>query len=359
MRILPVFSVFVIIIFCVRPVQAQVNKDFSKGPLFGKNLYIPFLIHYNFPSLPAKSGERFDLQSHFSVYSTQDARYRTDIPLPEGVKGRNYDKSYVVMDYEGFAAETGVAYNFLDGLQAGIDMRLFSFSGGFLDSFIEGFHDSFGFPNGTRESYLQNQIYINIPNDRGSPLLLDRDAVSFGDIDLWCKWTFLENRVVSLAAMGAFKLPTGKFEALSGSGYPDTAAGLLLDFRAARFISLYSQAGIVLPFTDKYYPMFNGLLGVEIHPWQIFSFNLQMNIRTSPLSDSTIPFGWNDDWGTDLYQFTLPQTNFLVGAVIQLSGLRLQVYMEEDLIFNQGNDFLFGIMTSYTVNLKNKKNRTK
>jgi hypothetical protein len=363
-RILLLFAVFVIIFFCILPVSAQENKDspdqdFSKGPLYGKNLYIPFLIHYNFPSLPAKSGERFDLQSHFSVYFTQDARYRGDLPLPESNKNRNYDKAYVVRDYEGFTLEMGAAYNFLDKLQTGVDIRLFSFYGGILDSFIEGFHNAFGFSNGTREIYSQNRIYINIPNDKGSPLFLDKYAVSFGDIDLWCKWTFLENRYLSLAALGAFKLPTGKFESLSGSGYPDAAAGLLLDFKAAHFISLYSQAGIVLPFTDEYYPMFNGLLGVEVHPWKTVSFNLQMNIKTSPLSDKTIPFGWNDDWHTDLYQFTLPQTNLLAGVVIQLNRLRFQVYFEEDFLFNQGCDFTLGIISSYTMNLKDRKNRNK
>jgi len=355
MRILTVFAVFVIILFCAFPVFAQENGDFSKGPLFGKNLYIPFLIHYNFPSLPAKSGKRFDLQSYFSVCFTQDARYKADISLPEG---RHYYKPGVVIDYQGLAAEAGAAYNFLDELQAGIFLRLYSFNGGFLDSLTEDFHDCFGFPNGRRELFLQNQIYINIPNDKGSPLFLDKNTVSFGDIDLWCKWTFLENRAVSLAAMGAFKLPTGTFSALSGSGYPDAAAALLLDFRAAKFLSLYSQAGIVLPFTGKYYPMFNGLLGVEIHPWRILSFNLQMNIKTSPLSDRTIPFGWNDEWGVNYKQFALPQTNILAGVVLQLKGLRLQIYFEEDAIFNQGNDYTFGIMTSYAVNLK-KRNRTK
>jgi len=137
------------------------GHDFSKGPLFGKNLYIPFLIHYNFPSLPAKSGERFDLQYHLSLYSTQDSRFRTD-ELPEKTESRSYDKAYVVNDYEGHAAEIGIAYNFLNEVQAGIDIRLFSFSGGFLDSFMENFHSLFGFANGARELFLQNQIYIEI-----------------------------------------------------------------------------------------------------------------------------------------------------------------------------------------------------
>jgi len=360
MRTLSSFAVFAVILFCAMPVRAQSNEDFSKGPLSGKNLYIPFLIHYGFPSLPAKSGKRFNLQSHFSVYVTQDARYRTDLRRDDAEEGRNYDKNRIVVDYEGYAAETGIAYNFLDELQAGIFLRFYSFGGGFLDSLTEGFHNRFGFSNGARELFLQNRIYINIPNDKGGPLFLDKSAVSFGDVDLWCKWTFFENRAVSLAAMGAFKLPSGKFEKLSGSGYPDAAAGLLMDFRVAKFLSLYSQAGIVIPFTGKYYPMFNGMIGAEVHPWKTLSFNLQTNIKTSPISDRTIPFGWNDEFGADFYQFNLPQTNLLAGIVIRLNGLRLQVYFEEDLLFNQGNDYAVCLAASYTVNLKNKKqNKTK
>jgi hypothetical protein len=308
------------------------------------------LIHYNFPSLPAKSGERYNLQYHFSSYKTQDARLRVDI-LPI-LNGRSYRKELVVIDYEGFATELGVAYNILNEVQAGLDMRLFYHSGGFMDSFLEKFHGLFRFSNGGRERFLQDQIYINIPNEKGNPMFLDRSVVSFGDIDLWGKWTFLENEIVSLAALGAFKIPTGKFKSLSGSGYPDAALGVLSDFRILRFLSLYAQAGIVAPFTSKYYPMFNGLLGAEVHPWKLLSFNLQINFKTSPISDSTIPFGWNTLFGTDFYQFNLPQTNVMGGVVLQINNFRIQFYLEEDAIFNQGNDFAIVLMVSHTIKLK-------
>ena len=336
---------------CAANIYAEdIPRDFSKGPLSGKNLYIPFLIHYNFPSLPAKSGEQYNLQYNFSLYKTQDARFKVEeLPL---YGGRQYYKEFIICDYESFAAELGFAYNILNEVQVGVDMRLFSYSGGFLDSLLEKFHDLFHFSNGGREYFLQNQIFINIPNEKGDPLFLDNSAISFGDIDLWGKWTFLENSLVSLAAMGAFKIPTGKFELLSGSGYPDAALGLLADFRISRFFSLYAQAGVSAPFTRKYYPMFNGLLGVELHPWKFLSFNLQMNVRTSPISDSTIPFGWNITFGTDFYQFNLPQTNVMGGVVLQINNFRIQFYLEEDAIFNQGNDFAVALRVSHTIKLK-------
>ena len=350
------FRNFITSVFFLFFIAAVVHADyfpqtFSKGPLFGKNLYIPFLVHYNFTSLPAKSGVKNDFQYHFSVYYGQDSRFRTDI-LPE-YDGRRYNREYVLSDYEGCITEIGAAYNFFREVQAGFNMRLFSYYGGFLDSFVENFHDFFGFSGGARDKFLQNQLYINFPNDNGILLYLNEPVISFGDIDLWCKWTFIENENISLAALGAFKLPTGNLQSLSGSGYPDIAAGLLLDYRVISLLSLYAQAGIVVPFNGKSYPMFNGLLGIEIHPWKIFSFNLQLNIKTSPLSDNTVMFGWNDVWGVNLNQLTLPQTNVLAGIVIQFNKLRLQLYIEEDAVFNQSNDFTVGITALYTFNIMN------
>jgi len=321
-------------------------QDYSKGPLIGKNLFIPFLIHYNFPSLPAKSGEQFDLQYSVSLYYVNDNCVAEDKEIMSKMTGRSYIKEYISRDYESLAVQLGLAYNFTKQLQIGVDARAYFYYGGFLDSIIEGFHGLFSFQNGGRELYLQNQIYINIPNDNGITMFLDKPAFSFGDIDLWGKWTFLENRHVSLAVLGAFKLPAGKLPALSGSGYPDAALGLLLDYRTARYITLYAQAGAVLPFNNSYL-MFNGMAGLEIHPSAFFSFNVQMNIKTSPISNNI----WNTS-GTYYYDYSLPQTNLLAGFVIRHKNSRWQFYFEEDPITNQGTDITLNITFSHTVNLR-------
>ena len=335
-----------ICLLCTAGVYAEnTESDFSKGPLLGKNMLIPFLIHYNFPSLPAKSGERFDLQYHVSFYYIQDTNYRaTDLSGYER-KERRYDRQNITRDYEGCVAELGFAYNFSKQLQTGIDMRVFAYYSGFLDPVVEAFHGFYSFTNGGREYFLRNQIYINIPNGNGITMFLDKPAFSFGDIDLWSKWTFLENKRVSLAGLTAFKLPTGSLSKLSGSGYPDAALGLLLDFRTAFFLTLYTQAGVVLPFNGKSYPMFNGLLGVEFHPWEKLSLNLQMNIKTSPISDDN----------TGFRQYSLPQTNILAGMVLRHKNIKLHFYFEEDTFTHQGTDITLNVMFSHTINLKNRK----
>ena len=325
------------------------TEDFSKGPLYGKNMYIPFIIHYHLPAVSARAGEQFDLQYHLSFYLAQDILCYLwgDEQMPQG---RGYDTRYIYSDYEVFAAEMGIAYNVFNELQLGIDLRVFSFSGGFMDSFIESFHGLFGFPNGGREYFFQNQLYVNLPNNNGINLYLDESAVSFGDIDIWGKWTFFENTNVSLAALAAFKIPTGRLERLSGTGFPDAGLGLFLDWRMARYFSLYTHAGIVMPFNGISNFMFNGMLGAEVHLAQFFSLNAQMNIKTSPLNDTTIPHGLGNTFNTTLYHLSLPQLNILGGFVFKFNRTRLQFYFEQDAITNMGADITFGLMVLHTLN---------
>ena len=164
---LPVFLRLVLLffIFFESPllVLGDEAEDYSKGPLYGKNMHIPYLVHGFIPALPAKSGRQYDLQYHVSLYYTQDVAYFLDenyFVMPES-QGRHYDKSNVAIDVESCVVEGGLTYNILNNIQAGINLRFISFYGVFLDPVIEGFHDFFGFENGGREYFLQNQIYVN------------------------------------------------------------------------------------------------------------------------------------------------------------------------------------------------------
>ncbi|MDR3276193.1 MAG: DUF3187 family protein [Treponema sp.] len=331
------------------------GADYAKGPLYGKNMFLPYLIHYHLPALQARSGEQFDFQYHWSAYYVQDVQYIENVPLPPTGE-RYYKKVNIIRDYESFAIELGFSFQLLEELQIGLDMRLLSYYGGFLDPLFEEFHSIFGLPNAGREFFLQNQLYINIPSDNGVLLFLDESVTAFGDIDIWGKWTFFENDSISLAALGGFKLPTGRLETLSGSGYPDLGLGIIADIRPLWYLSIYGQAGLTLPFNGKSYPMFNGYVGLEIHPWDIFSFSIQMNIKTSPISND-IGWGWNWDFNTNFKAYSMPQINILVGFMVRSGDFTWQCYLEEDAITNQGADLSFNLMFSQRIRPQGRENR--
>jgi hypothetical protein len=331
----------------------SLQQDYSKGPLYGKNLFIPFLIHYNFPSFSAKTGTPYHFTYHASLYYVQDAHYVWSEAKPRNyLDERHYDTKDVLRDYESFVGELGASYAFYDAVQGGIDIRILSYYGGFLDSLIEGFHDIFKFPGGMREYFEKNRLYVNIPNVNGINLFLNRPTVSFGDIDIWGKWTIFQNAKFSFAFFGAYKMPSGTLGGLSGSGFPDVGVGTLYDIRASHLFTFYVNAGIVLPYNVKSKPMFNGLLGVEIHPLSFLSFIAQMNIKTSPLIDDKIDWSWNEIYGTNFKAYAMPQTNVLIGVIAAFKNFKFQFYFEEDAITNQGADLTVNFMFSHSIYFK-------
>jgi len=338
--------------------------DYSKGPFYGKNMYVPFFIYYNFPGLSASRGEKFDFNYHVSTYINQDfstygsTQSMVDDYYSKTVKRGTYDKRLLNRDYEGLTTEIGVSFNIFKNLQVGTDIRLVAYYGGFLDRVVEGFHGAFGLPNAGREFFDYDKIYLNIPNTNNIRLYLDSPVVSFGDIDLWVKYNFFENKRVSLAAFGAFKIPSGQINYLSGSGYPDFAAGILADFKPLWILSIYVQSGIVVPFDSfipqilsKPMPMFNGLLAIELNPFSFFSLMAQFNFKTSPITKSDLGFSWNESFNLNWDQMALPQLNTLVGFIFKIKKFRIQVYFEEDSFFNQGTDWTLNFMFSHGITL--------
>jgi len=329
------------------------KEDFSKGPLYGKNMYIPFFIYYNLPGISAKSHDRFSMEYHINSYYTNDNYlYYLNTDNNGGIDAA------IMRDYESLTTEIGFSFFITKYFQTGIDLRLNVYYGGFLDNVIESYHSAFGFPNGGREYIAQNQLKIDIKNDNGVILYLNKPTVSFGDIDLWCKYTFFEKKWVSLAALGAFKIPTGRLSGVtvSGSGYPDFALGILADFRPVWILSFYAQAGIIVPldsiirFNSKPYPMFNGLAGIELNPLNFFSLIVQFNLKTSPLTSNSLDIDYrgNPDY------LSRPQINTLVGFVFQYKGSRWQIYIEEDSFTNAGTDITFNLSYSQVLRIKSR-----
>ena len=308
--------------------------------------------NHNFPSLSAQSGKKYDFNYHISLYYTNDFHLEGLHTKNNGDVDANFGR-----DYESLVTESGISFYVLKNIQLGIDFRLISYYGGFLDNVVQNFHYAFDLPNAGRNYVDQNQIEIDIENNNNVILSLDHATVSFGDIDTWIKYTFFEKKWISLAMLGAFKIPTGNLSQISGSGYPDFAFGVLTDFKPVWILSFYLQAGVVFPLDffiqsipSNPYPMFNGLAGIELNPAKIFSLIVQFNFKSSPLRSNYSH--WSSFYkGADY--LSLPQINLLVGFVFKYKNFRWQIYFEEDSFTNAGTDFTINLSFSHTLHLRN------
>ena len=318
----------------------------AKGPLWGKNYYVPFLPYYSFPGMEAAPGRKSDLSFNLSQYLVQDIVTEFHQYGDTLIKER-------YIDYEGYIFEPTVSFNPLDTLEIGLTTRFHVYYGGFLDPVFEAFHSLFSFPNGGRESYGQNDVFINLHTTSGMDFSLDEPTAAFGDTDLFVKWSFLHLKFMDLALFSAIKLPTGSIASVTGSGYGDVALSLLADFYITKWLAVYVQNGFTVPGqmllknTLSPEPIYSLLTSVEFILSRKISLIAQFRLCTSPIKEGvTVPE--NITHSVKLHK---PMTDIQAGVVMDLSGYRLQMGFEEDAFTNNGADLIVNISLSKSFNL--------
>lgn len=317
----------------------------GKGPLWGKNYYIPFLPFYSFPGMEAAPGEQYDLNFIIAQY------YIQDMVTEFHVSGSHILKERFV-DYEGYILEPTISYNIGNAVEVGLTSRLHFYYGGIFDSFFEAFHKLFSFPNGGRGSFPSNDVYIRLHTSSGIDLTLTDPQMALGDTDLFGKWSFLSLNFIDLALFSAVKIPTGSMDNVSGSGYFDLAFALLADFSVTDWFAFYLQNGLIIPgqlFVEEHppLPIYSLLASLEFILSSRLSILAQFRFATSPIEEETV-IPENISYSVKLHK---PMTNIMLGIAMDLSGYRLQFSFEEDAFTNNGADLIFNATVGKSFNL--------
>jgi hypothetical protein len=313
----------------------------SKGPLLGTNYYLPYVPYYSFPGFSASPGEQGNLNISLANYFIQDMVTEFHISGTTVFKER-------FIDYEGYVFEPTISFNVRDRIELGATGRIQAYYGGFWDSVIEGFHDLFGFANGGREYYDQNEVYVNIHTDNGIDLSLTESSLALGDTDLFVKWSFYSHKKVDLALFSAIKIPTGSIESLSGSGYPDLGVEILMDFYLLDWLTLYFQNGVIFPgqffldHSDSPQVMYSMQTALEFIISPVVSLVTQFRLNTSPIEEGSVM--------TEILSYSVnlhkPMTNILAGFIVSAGEYRLQFDFEEDSFTNSGADLILNFTVS-------------
>jgi hypothetical protein len=155
----------------------------------------------------------------------------------------------VMLDGETYAFTLSARYGITPKLQVGIDIPYLANSGGFLDGFIEGFHNLFGLPQGWRKSYPENRLLYQYTRYGATRVLVDDGSSGIGDIRLTGAWQLYHDgseAPLAVALHAGIKFPTGNSHRLFGSGSTDFALWITAsdDFRLPLgHLTLYAAAG--------------------------------------------------------------------------------------------------------------------
>jgi len=154
--------------------------------------------------------------------------FRLDFDLSQILEVNNNPIYGVNYDQEIYRTSFQFTYGLWKNMEIHLEIPTLSTDDGFLDGFINGYHDALGLPDGGRNNFFANQHgYVlsqnGIPFVNYTPLEFD-----LGDINLDFKWVVLQEKgwIPSLALRTGVKFPTGNFEKASGSGGLGCSHGL-------------------------------------------------------------------------------------------------------------------------------------
>lgn len=257
-----------------------------------------------------------DVASHF----TEDTRGRETI----------------VLDGETYRLALALRYGLAGGVEVGAEIPWVSHDGGFLDGFIEGWHDFFGLPQGGRDRASRNQLLFQYGEDGTEELRLDESADGLGDIRLTAAWPLVQQSSAAAALRASLKLPTGDSDRLLGSGSTDLALWLTGDRTypsAWGEFALYGSGGVlllsdgdILPGRQRNLAGF-ATAGGGWRPLDWLAFKLQFDGHT-PLYDSDL---------TELGE----SLQLTVGGTLDWGNTALDIGVGEDLVVDSAPDVLF------------------
>lgn len=201
-----------------------------------------------------------------------------------------------------------VRYTILHHQEIGMEIPFLSFSAGFLDPFIEGYHTAFGFPNAGRNLVDQNRFSYQITEDGAVIYQADQSIFSLSDLVLWHKIKIRDESAgfPAIAAKTSLKIPTGSATEATGSGHVDFGFSLLADKRIGRFTSTTQAGFLVLGGHETLEPI---LKKGSVVFGQAFEFNLFQSLSLLGQITGNSPLFKN----VDISQLTQPVLDLTFG----------------------------------------------
>ncbi|MEK6806150.1 MAG: DUF3187 family protein [Pseudomonadota bacterium] len=164
--------------------------------------------------------------------------------------------------------------------------------GGFMDRFIQGWHDVFGLPNGGREFAPDDQYQFLYERPNGTVLLnATGSGTHFGDMSVGIGWQALPQ----IALRAQVKLPTGEARDLTGGNtggafWADAALPFADDSAwsgyASAGVSVNSRSGVLSALQEQ--TLYFGGGGLRYRLNETFSFYSDISARSALYTGSAL-----------------------------------------------------------------------
>ena len=285
-----------------------------------------------------------------SVLPARKADVRLIADLANNYVKDSNPRESILLDGESTRISLDARYGIARGFEVGVTVPYIILSGGFLDGFIDGYHSTFGFPQGGRDQAPRNRLLYVYERDGQQRLKIDSSSAGLGDISLTAGWQLYQGedkpqRAVALRA--SLKLPTGDSDQLHGSGSTDFSLWVTASddwkLKVGHF-TLFGAAGMmamtdgkVLQGQQRNLVGFGGL-GFGWSPLRWIAFKIQTNAHTSFYGDS------------ELREVNADSAQLTVGGTLAFSDeTTLDIGVSEDLIVRTAPDVVFHFSVRHRI----------
>jgi len=209
------------------------------APGFALRNHNPFLQIFGLPSLQSAT-----------LTPPGEAHFEISLDLANNADFGDTDTENLFIDGESYFINMSLRRRMRDWLELGVDVPIVAHNGGFMDSAIKSWHDTFGMSNTKRRGPDDELLFLYQQQD-ATLYELNSSASGIGDIQLTAAMPIRQvaEHGYALTVRTSLKLPTGDEQELRGSGAADLATGLYVANTASLFnrpLGLSAFAGVIL-----------------------------------------------------------------------------------------------------------------
>ena len=254
---------------------------------------------------PLQVQNRFPLHLMFLTPKPTGAEMPTEGRL-QSILSVDYSSVYIneqssrwsaLVDMEMTVVDLSLTYGITPGFSISAQIPFVSMSNGFLDGFLENFHDAFGLPNYGREDRAKNSFAYDMSKNGLTWLNGDAGELRWADMTVSGQMSLFKLGVSSKwsgTLLASIKLPIGDESLGYGSGRLDAGIFLPTQWDGQKW-SLYLMPGYIWhsdPETQgadvsarNSFSMFGGIAYVSSERWRWF---VQLNYSSSPIEETGI-----------------------------------------------------------------------
>lgn len=233
-----------------------------------------------------------------------------------------------------------VKHGFGGRIEIGAELPFVHYSSGFLDGFIERFHDLFGFPQGKRDKNEDDQYKVSYEKDGVEVFSPEENGIHLADIPIYLKIGLVEpgEHGFGLAARGTVELPTGDEEKGFGNGYIDGGLGVIAQQTFLTSWACYANLDYMFNVSPDSFDgvsaanVAHGSLAVEKAFTDVVSIVVQTDFQTPRLEHF------------DAGSFDVPEWTVTAGLAWRMteSGM-LKLFFTEGITTHNAPDFVVGV----------------